>query len=371
MKKANKLLIVGSFPPSERMVYGGIAKSSEILINSKSFSQFQIIKFDSSQISNPPPNIFIRSFLAFIRLNKFIYKIITVRPNATLIFCSDGASAIEKGVMILISRIFNIKGFIFPRAGNLIVQVERSKIMRWIVKTLFSNATNFLCQGQQWRKFAINSLKINIEKIKIISNWSASSELISLGDRREINQSKGLTKILYIGWLEKEKGMKELLEAFNRVYLQNNNIQLYLVGDGSLRSYTEDFIENKKLSNNIFITGWMSSDAIKNYLADSDIFVLPSWKEGMPNALIEALATGLPSITTSVGVIPDYLKHDFSALLIEPNNPNNIKKSLEKLINDINLRNKLSKNGLLVAKNCFASQTSLEKFSKIIQETLN
>ena len=85
----------------------------------------------------------------------------------------------------------------------------------------------------------------------------------------------------------------------------------------------------------------------------------------MPNALIEALAAGLPVITTSVGVISDYLVNDSSAIIIEPKKVNNITKSLEKLINDYNLRRKLSKKGFLVAKTYFSAETSLKKLSKI------
>ncbi len=371
MSKKSKLIIVGSFSPERRKVFGGIARSSEILINSKSFSQFQIIKFDSSQISNPPPHIFIRSFLAILRLIKFTSKVLIIKPESALIFCSDGGSAIEKGLMTLIARIFNIKAFIFPRAGNLINQIKKSKLMLFIIKKLFSKATLFLCQGEQWRIFAINDLKINQNKVKTIANWSATDNLIKIGKRRKIIKNNTVTKILYIGWLEKEKGIKELIEVFAKLYQSNNNIELNLVGDGRMRNYTQSFIKTNNLSKNIFIKGWMSSDKIEDYLKTSDIFVFPSWKEGMPNALIEALAAGVPSVTTSVGVIPDYLQHNFSTLFIDAKNQNNLQKSLEKLINDINLRIKLSKNGLSVAEKFFSSRTSLENFSKIIQETLN
>ena len=91
----------------------------------------------------------------------------------------------------------------------------------------------------------------------------------------------------------------------------------------------------------------------------------------MPNALIEALASGLTSITTSVGVIPYLVKNNISGLIIESKNSNILKKSIEKLINDNNLRKKLSKNGILVAQKNFETDKSLENFSKIILQTLN
>ena len=132
-----------------------------------------------------------------------------------------------------------------------------------------------------------------------------------------------------------------------------------------------DFKIKNNLNGKLFLKGWLPKNKVKDYLSGADIFVLPSWQEGMPNALIEALASGLPSITTSVGVIPDYLINNNSALIVEPKNLNKLKKSIEKLINDDNLREKLSKNGLLVAKENFSTTKSLDSFSKFILQTLN
>ena len=71
MNNKLNLLIVAAFPPKNKKVIGGIEKSSRILIKSKYFQQFEIIQFDTSQISNPPPSFFIRFFLAIVRLFKF------------------------------------------------------------------------------------------------------------------------------------------------------------------------------------------------------------------------------------------------------------------------------------------------------------
>ena len=86
------------------------------------------------------------------------------------------------------------------------------------------------------------------------------------------------------------------------------------------------FITNpyNKIQNNISLTGWLSDQEIITHLKSSDIFVLPSWYEGMPNSLIEALASGLPSICSSVGIIPDYVIDGVNGLLIQPNDKLNL-----------------------------------------------
>ena len=138
-----KLLIVGSFPKKGSKIYGGIARSCEILIKSEEFSKFQIIKFDSSQNSNPPPHFIIRLHNAIIRLIKFPIFLLYQRPKFNLIFCSDGFSALEKGIMVYISKLFNIPVLIFPRAGELINQSNNSNLFLATIKYLFNNADYF------------------------------------------------------------------------------------------------------------------------------------------------------------------------------------------------------------------------------------
>jgi glycosyltransferase involved in cell wall biosynthesis len=273
--------------------------------------------------------------------------------------------------MILCLRVLGIKSLIFPRAGNLISQSQNSNIFRIIIRFLFNKADVFLCQGEKWKKFAVNSLNINPNYTRIISNWSATDKLFKIGEDRIIKNKDEITEILYVGWLEKEKGIKELIEAVKTIYSNNKSVRLTLVGDGKIRKFVEEFTIKNRLNGVIQIQGWLSSKEIEKYLKRSNIFILPSWKEGMPNALIEALAAALPVITTSVGVINDYLVNNSSAIIIEPKEVNKITKSLEKLINDHNLRKKLSKNGFLVAKTSFSTETSLKKLSKIISEILN
>lgn len=365
-----KLLIVGAFPSLGKKIFGGIARSCNLLVKSEQFSKFEIIRLDSSQISHPPPNFLIRLALSVLRMNRFIYEMIKHKPRVVLIFCSDGASAIEKGVMVLISHLFNSKQIIFPRAGNLINQVNNSHIMNNLIKFLFSKSDIFLCQGKKWREFAHNKLKIDISKIKIINNWSAEDDLFKIGANKVITEDTRIIKILFVGWLEKEKGVYEMINSFKQLIDKNLNIELIIVGDGSLKKIFNDLLNQKKFENKIKLNGWLSEEKLRYVYEESDIFILPSWQEGMPNSLIEATACGLPSICTDIGMVSDYYLNNEDIIIIRPKNQNILAKSLEKLINDVNLRKKLSVNGRLVSKKMFSTNTNLRKLSKIIKEQI-
>lgn len=362
----NKLLIVGSFPLKNSNIFGGIAKSCEILINSTYFDNFKILKLDSSQISNPKPFLFVRLYNAIKRIIKISYIHFIDRPQVVLIFCSDGLSAIEKGLMIFLSKLYGSKVLIFPRAGKLIEQSKSNKTFNNLLKTMFSKADIFLAQGEKWKKFANDFLDISNDKIKIINNWTATEELLNLGANKLIRNKSNL-KILYIGWLEKEKGINELIHAIRALIHKKYKIELILIGDGSIRNKIEKFIAKNEINKYIKLKGWLKSKEIKNYLKEADIFILPSWQEGMPNSLIEAVSSGIPSIVSSVGVIPNYFRHLENILLIEPKNITNLQESIEVLINDYDLRKKLSHNGVLTAKNFFSEEKSLKYLSKIIK----
>ena len=369
--KKDRILIVGSFQkPEKQKIFGGIAKSCYEILNSKSFSEFDIITIDSTSLSVPPPNYIIRLIFALKRIIQLIIKLSFEKPACCLFFCSDGSSAIEKGLMIIISKIFGIKCLIFPRAGNLINQVKRNQVFKFYIKNLFKQADKFLCQGEDWQKFALEILKINNSKLEVVPNWTATEELLKLGIDRKINSNKEL-QLLYVGWLIKEKGISELLKSFKDIISKNYKVKLLIIGDGPYATEINQFIIKNNLHELINISGWLNSKDLLEAYKQSDIFILPSWQEGMPNALIEALATGLPSISTSVGVIKNYFIDKNHILIVPPKNENKLTKAIEKLILDVNFRIKLSKNGFNQVQEVFNSNKGLSNLAILIKSTIN
>ena len=365
-----KILIVGGFPIKGKEVYGGIITSCELLLKSTIRDRFEIIILDSSQISNPPPNIVIRGLLSISRLFLLIIKILKHKPQASLIFASDGWSSIDKGLMILICRFYGSKTLIFPRAGNLINQVESSKTMLKLIKNFFGSSDMFLCQGIKWNEFAINKLNIHHSKVKILNNWTATENQLNIGKNRNFSSDDRITKIIFVGWLEEFKGVFELLEACNNLYLDGVKFHLTFVGGGNAEKLAKEYSSKHTLNECISFFGWASSLDLNKYLEESDIFVLPSWYEGLPNAMIEAMAAGLAVVTTSVGVIPDYIQHEKHALLVPPKNVELLEESLKRLIIDADLRSSIGMEGHNIAANLFSVESNTRMLGDILEDLI-
>ena len=360
-----KLLIVGAFPAEGRVIYGGIAKSCKILLESSIANRFDIDALDSSQISNPPPKLFIRSVMAGRRLFILMYRLIFNRIDVVLIFSSDGASAIEKGVMVWMCYLFKRPALICPRAGNLISQTSRSPLMLKLIRFLYGYSTVFLCQGVKWKGYAINQLGLDKSKVKVVNNWTATEKQIETGKNRksEINNT---SKLIFVGWLEKYKGVFELLHACNNLHNKGIRFRLTFVGSGNAEKAAKHFVKEHNLEKCIVFFGWANSQAVDSILEKNDIFVLPSWAEGLPNAMIEAMAAGLATVVTSVGVILDYVKDGEHAIIVPPYDVAALESALTKIILDTELRKSIASNGHQLAIDSFSVEENTKRLGDII-----
>ena len=124
------------------------------------------------------------------------------------------------------------------------------------------------------------------------------------------------------------------------------------------------------MNNNVFFVGWKTTYELNTILELNDVFVLPSWNEGMPNSMIESMAAGLAVIVTSVGVIPDFLDNNEHAIIIPPTDTKALENAMINIINDYDLRIRLSKKGQILAQNKFSTNKEILKLKEIIKNLI-
>ncbi len=127
-------------------------------------------------------------------------------------------------------------------------------------------------------------------------------------------------RLVCVGRLCEEKGHLVLIEAAAELALAGVAFELVLVGDGPIRAQLEALIAWHRLSDRIKITGWAPASEVRNYLQTSRAMVLPSFAEGLPVVIMEALALGRPVVSTYIAAIPELVRHGENGWLVAAGN---------------------------------------------------
>jgi glycosyltransferase involved in cell wall biosynthesis len=369
-RRRPRLLIVGPFPAKSSSVVGGQITACRILCTGCFTEQFDIRTIDSTQKSNPPPSLGVRAWYALVRFQKLARELTFSRPDGVLFFATVGASYIEKGCMAWICRGFRIPQALFIRGGGLIEVFGRSRIQQVMVKACLCHATLFLCQGPSWRRFAVSKLGYPAELCPIIPNWTATEEHLSIGRTRVVGSASPRPRVVFTGWIEREKGVQELLHAALALRAEGHDFEITLVGDGRYMPWVKQFIQENSMQDRIVPVGWKTPDEIRMILMQHDIFVLPSWAEGMPNSLIEAMSARLACICSRVGMVPDFVADRQHALLVLPRQTVGLIDAMRTLITDADMRAALANNGFELASSTFSTDAVIPKLVEAIHKML-
>ncbi len=274
-----------------------------------------------------------------IRLLPFIRKIIKgIKPTTILSF-----GEWFNGYVLLATRFLNIPVFITDRMGPLL---NLGFLLETARKIMYKYATGIIAQTS----IAANILYQNTKNknIRVIPN-----ALIAI----DSNVSVKKNQIVTVGRLTREKGHDVLINAF--ALLPKNDWTLHIVGDGNRRKFLNDLVAHHNIKGKVIFYGHLKE--FSAILGKSDIFVLPSFYEGFPNALIEAMSVPLACISSNCVAGPsDIIEHGENGLLFETGNIGELAKCLERLINDHDERQRLATKAIKIREqldfNTIASQ---------------
>ncbi len=191
---------------------------------------------------------------------------------------------------------------------------------------------------------------------KINSNGVWYNSINDFSKNITLKKNKEMINILYAGRILKQKGIIELLNSFIECQKNNDNITLYIAGDGNLLPE----IKKKYKNDNIKFMGKLDFEELKKLYSITDIFVYaPMWPEGLPTSILEAGLMKCSVIATPFGGTKEVIENNRNGILIK--NENELKNSLNKLINDQDLRIKLSNNLYKTVKDKFIWEKTAKK----------
>jgi glycosyltransferase involved in cell wall biosynthesis len=211
---------------------------------------------------------------------------------------------------------------------------------------LYRLSDRVLVPSEESKRVVMSSDRIPAERISVIYNGVDIAKFGDMYDtdetRRELGVQPGTRLIGYVGRLTHEKGGQDLLvRAVARARQGGRDVRLVVVGDGPMRADLEALAAN--LGEPVIFTGLRAD--VARLLAAMDIFVLPSLHEALPIAALEAMATGLPVIATSVGGTPEVVRDGESGLLVPASDEEGLYEAIIRMLDDQGLAERLAMAG--------------------------
>jgi len=236
------------------------------------------------------------------------------------------------------------------------------------VERLLSLITDrIICISDIVNRFANETQRINAKRLITIHNGIDSehpvSEKRTSGLRKELDIPVDHSVICTIAHMEEHKGIKYLLESASLLLQSRNNISFLLVGEGALKEELKILCADLKIEKNVIFAGERSD--IPEILSLTDIFVLPSIREGLPLTILEAMACSKPVIATNVGGVPEVVKDRVSGILVPPKDPEALHSAMNELLGNREKLMKMGYNGKRVCNESFDSKTMIGKIEDL------
>lgn len=243
--------------------------------------------------------------------------------------------------------------------------LESGNFTKYLIKKLFTQACVVIALSNTWRDF-ISSVA-PLARVEAINNFCMPVE------NKMLSETESVINFVFLGAVCHRKGIFDLIEAFAmfKNECSNHNVRLIVCGDGLL---TEAVLLAKELGieDKIEFLGWIDSDKKTQVLNSANAIVLPSYNEGLPMVIVEALSLGKPVITTPVGGIGEIIVDNENGFLVEPGNISQLRQKLRQILNGKStLIIKVSENAAATYKARFSPEKIIPKVDAVYKELLH
>lgn len=272
---------------------------------------------------------------------------------------ASDSSYYRKSVFVRVARFFGKKIVIHQHGGdfeNFYYSQLNDKGRRNVDRVL-AMADVFLVLAPEWKRFFAKITDEN--RIIVFPNAIRIPE--------SVKKQYGQHKILFLGRICRNKGIGELFQVIPDLWKKFPDFRVYLGGiweDEELRRQAED------LKGCVICPGWLTGKDKAQYLQDCDIFVLPTYFEGQPVSVLEAMAHGCAVVASETGGIPQMISHGETGILVRPGDVQSLREGMERALEDPELCRRLGENARRRAEQEFSMEQNMERLLQIYRKVL-
>ena len=369
--KRPRVLIVGPLPPP----MGGVQLMIDMQLHSKLSQEFELRAVDTSKrqlrwaVENPTwktPFFFLRDFGRLVR------ALVSFRPRVVLVHAAPSLSFLRDWVLMVTARLFGAR-VVCHYHGTMHTKFPSGETPRGraIGRFLMSAAHQVIVlgptyqrqMGEAWGRTLAWAPNVCLVELYRSIPPGEPTPWLSAGDR----------PVLFIGRLSAPKGIYDLFDAIPIVLAKHPNARFVLVGvaeNDAMEPVVRAEAEKRGIMPRLVFRGSLEGRDKAAAYATSLMIVVPSWTEAFPLVIPEAMAAGLPVISTAVGAIPDFVKDGEDGFLIPPRDAGAIAAAILQLLGDEPLRRRMSDRVRERAPREFAIEVGCEQVADVVREVL-
>jgi len=328
MEKHNKVIMIGPSLSEQ----GGMGTVETLIMNTEctGFTIKHIATWKGKSSSFVKLNQVKVFTVAFLTLLGYLSQ---NEVDLVHLHISERGSIVRKGIIAL-TCIIARKPFILHGHGCEFHEFYEAlpRLIQKLITALFRRSACLIALSESWRNYYIETCQLSPEKVIVLNNP------VTLPDEWQKDPHPEKLKFVFLGKINKRKGIFDLLTAFANLKPDcRNQVELVLAGTGEVEE-AQKLATQLGIQEQVIFPGWIDQQQRDELLAQSHLMLLPSYNEGLPMAILEAMSWGLPVITTPVGGIPEVIEHGKTGLLINPGDIEQLTEAMQSLIENPSLR---------------------------------
>ena len=290
------------------------------------------------------------------------YELVHINPSI------EPKSFVREGIFHLLARLLRRKTIIFFRGWHTSFQ-EKLERHLWLFRLLYGRAEAYIVLSGDFQN--------------LIRTWGITGPIyreVAIADDHELNgfdihevlsmrQTSDEWRILFAARVTADKGIYELIQAVSHLQKKHPEVRLIVAGDSDELDAIKEFARSSQIQNTMF-TGYVVGEEKDRLFKTSHVFCLPTYYEGFPNVVVEAMAVGLPVVTRSVGGLRDFFVNSTHGFITESKSPEVFSDFLQRLIEDRDLYRQVSLNNYRYAQEYFLASRAATRLQEIYKSVI-
>jgi len=273
------------------------------------------------------------------------------------IHLAERMSLLRKGLLMLTCKSLRVPMIVHLHAAQFPQFYSRlPALARWLTRRLLQLPPLIVVLGPRSQAFVIEELGVPADRVRIVPNGVPSA-------RRPRLRNASVRTVLFVGNLSERKGVGDLLQALTQPGWDRSHTRVVLAGGGDVEGYRRK-AQALGLGDWLEWTGWAGRDQIAALMAAADVLVLPSYDEGLPLVILEAMAQSVAVVCTPVGEIAHWIQDEEHALFVAPGDVMALSQQLQRVLGDDLLRERLAAAG----QRLHAKEFSLPRFRSRVMD---